>query len=276
MVQLGRFNNLTVMRQVEFGVYLDGGKLGGILLPSREVPEDCEIGDDLYVFVYLDSDDLPVATLRKPRIQVGEFAQLKVAETNRIGAFLEWGLPKQLFLPYAEQVRPLEAGQWVVVHAYLDNSQRLAASAKVEKFLRPAPDTLAPGQAVELFVWRRSELGYLVIVNQQYQALLQQQDLFREVRPGMRMPGYIKQVREDGKVDVMLDPPGYGRVDPLAKQLLNYMDANAGVCPLNDKSSPEQISALFGVSKKAFKMAVGQLLKQGLIKQTAAGLEKIN
>lgn len=276
MVELGRFNKLTVIRQVEFGVYLEGGKLGGILLPQREVPDDCQLGDTLSVFVYLDSDDMPVATTKRPRVQVGEFASLQVAETNNVGAFLDWGLPKQLFLPFAEQPRPVEKGQHCIVRAYIDNSGRIAASAKVEKYLNKTSPEFVVGQEVSLLIWRRTELGLLVIIENQAQGILHTQDISRDLRPGLKVGGFIKQLREDGKVDVMLDKPGYGKVDPIAKQLLNYLELKKGFCALSDKSSPDEIKSVFGVSKKAFKMAIGNLLKQGLIRQDETGLHLVN
>lgn len=272
MVQLGRFNTLSVIRQVEFGVYLDGGKLGGILLPSSEVPTDCELGDDLYVFVYLDSHDMPVATLKKPYIQLGEFARLRVSQTNDIGAFLDWGLPKELFLPFAQQPQKVEAGQRVTVFAYLDNSGRLAASAKLDRHFDKTPCTLAPGSEVDLFAWRPTELGYQMIVNHRWPAMLHRQDQVQNLHAGQSVKGYIKTLREDGKLDVMLQPPGYGRVHSVSDQLLEYLQQHQGFCPLHDKSDPEEIKRVFGVSKKAFKMAIGQLLKQGKLVQDEQGL----
>lgn len=275
MIELGRLNTLTVMRIVEFGVYLEGGDKGGILLPQKEVPEECQIGDRLRVFVYLDSDDMPVATMKKPRAQVGEFASLVVADTNQVGAFLDWGLPKQLFLPFAQQAKPVEPGQRCIVYLYIDNSGRIAASAKLEKFLDKTPCDYPSGQAVELLFWRRTDLGYLAIVDHRYLGMLHNQDLFREIRSGMIVHGYIKQAREDGKIDVMLEKPGYAKVDPLAQQILQYLELKGGQCQLNDKSSPEEIRELFAVSKKAFKMALGNLMKQGLIRQSEQGIERV-
>lgn len=265
MVKIGQFNRLRVMREADFGVYLDGGDLGGILLPAREVPEGCQVDDELDVFIYLDSDDFVVATTRTPMAQVGEFANLKVVEVNKIGAFLDWGLLKDLMLPYAEQRRPLEVGQRVVVRVYLDNSDRLAASTKHDKFLEKLPQGLKVGQPVNFLVCRKTDLGFAVIVDNRYWAMLHQQDLFRTVRIGQLLQGYIKQVLEDGKVDVMLDKPGYGKVDDLSQRILDDLQARGGFSPLGDKSQPEDIYQGFGVSKKAYKMAIGGLMKKGLI-----------
>jgi len=265
-VELGRVNQLKVKRIVEQGAYLQAAEGETVRLPSQEVDPSLQPGDELSVFVYLDSDDLPVATLKKPMIQRGEFAQLRVADTNQVGAFLDWGLPKQLFMPFAEQPQRVDIGQQVMVCVYLDNTGRLAASARLERHLSAEPADYRMGELVSLLIWRRTELGYLTIINHRHVGMLHQQELFKPLRPGLTLPGYIKQVREeDGKIDVMLDKPGYGRVEPLAEQVLDYLKMRGGECPLNDKSSPDEIKALFGVSKKAFKMAVGSLLKQGVI-----------
>ena len=275
MVETGCFNKLKVIREVDFGVYLEGGAEGGILLPKPEVPEGTRLGDRLQVFVYLDSDDMPVATLRRPRAQVGQFASLKVVDVNKVGAFLDWGLPKDLFLPFNEQVKPLTIGDYVTVYLYLDNTNRIAASAKLEKHLEPGDD-YTQGQLVELLVMRPTDIGYQVIIDNRAMGLLQHQDIHRPVRPGQRMPGFIKQVRdEDGKIDVMLEKPGYARIDPLAQQVLKYLESRDGFCPLGDKSDPEAIRDLFGVSKKAYKMALGQLMKAGRIRQDETGIHLI-
>ncbi len=274
MVEIGQFNRLKVMREVPFGVYLDGGEAGGILLPRREVPEDTRIGDSLQVFIYLDSDDFLIASTRKPRALVGQFARLKVTDVNKVGAFLDWGMPKELFLPFAEQLRPLKPGEWVTVYLYIDNSERIAASARTERFLEKNPTDLKPGQLVELLVLRRTDLGYPVIIDHRYEGLLHHQDLFREIRPGQRLSGFIKQLLPDGKIDVMLDKPGYARVDPLAQQILDYLDTHGGHCPLGDKSDPDAIREMFGVSKKAYKMALGALMKAGQITQDETGVHR--
>lgn len=274
MVEIGCFNKLKVIREVDYGVYLEGGREGGIVLPKAEVPPGTRPGDRLQVFVYLDSDDLPVATLRRPKAQRGQFARLQVVDVNEVGAFLDWGLPKELLLPFNEQLKPLTVGDYVTVYLYLDNSQRIAASAKLEKHLQPGDD-YTQGQLVELLLVRPTEIGYQVIIDNRALGLLQQQDIHRPLRPGQRLAGFIKQVREDGKIDVMLDKPGYARVDPLAQQVLNYLEGRNGFCPLGDKSDPEAIRALFGVSKKAYKMALGQLLKAKRIRQDETGIHLI-
>lgn len=275
MVEIGRINKMQVIRQADFGLYLDGGELGGVLLPKLEVPEGASLGDELEVFVYLDSDDFVIASSRKPLVQVGEFAALKVTEVNRIGAFLDWGMPKELLLPYGEQRWELAVGDKVVVRVYLDNSERLAASMKWDKFLASPPVDLSVGQAVSLFVCRRGDLGYNVVVDNQYWGLLHHQDLFRSVRVGQSLPGFIKRTLPDGKVDVMLDKPGYGKVDELSGRILTRLAEQGGECELGDKSAPEAIYQAYGVSKKAYKMALGGLKKQGLIEITPKGIRRL-
>lgn len=275
MAEIGKINSLTVIRQAEFGVYLDGGEFGGILLPKAEVPTECKVGDILDVFIYLDTDDFVVATKREPVVQVGEFANLKVAEVNRIGAFLDWGMPKHLLLPYGEQRWELKDGDRVIVRVYMDNSERLAASTKLDKFLSNPPVKLKTGDEVELLIARKGDLGFSCIVNNEYWALLHTQDVFRPVRIGQKITGYIKRTLGDGKVDVVLDKPGYGKVDDLSQKILNHLDAEGGESHLGDKSSPEEISQVFGVSKKSYKMAIGGLKKQGLIEITPTGIRKL-
>ncbi|WP_028470837.1 CvfB family protein [Neptunomonas japonica] len=275
MVDIGRMNTLTVMREADFGVYLDGGEFGGILLPKKEVPQGCKLGDQLEVFIYLDTDDFVVAGINPPIAQVGEFASLKVVEVNRIGAFLDWGMPKDLLLPYGEQQRALEVGQRVMVRIYLDNSDRLAASAKLEKFLDKDPQGLTVGDKVSLFAFRHNDLGFSVIVDNSYGAVLHQKDLFRTVRLGQTLTGYIKRVLAEGKVDVMLDKPGYAKVDELSQRILDNLDNNDGYSPLGDKSQPEDIYQAYGISKKAYKMAIGTLMKKGLISIAKDGITKV-
>ena len=275
MVDIGRMNTLTVMREADFGVYLDGGELGGILLPKKEVPPGCKLGEQLEVFIYLDTDDFVVAGINPPIAQVGEFASLKVVEVNRIGAFLDWGMPKDLLLPYGEQQRAVEVGQRVMVRVYLDNSDRLAASAKLEKFLDKDPQGLTVGDKVSLFAFRHNDLGFSVIVDNSYGAVLHQKDLFRTVRLGQTLPGYIKRVLAEGKVDVMLDKPGYGKVDELSQRILDHLDNGDGFSPLGDKSQPEDIYQAYGISKKAYKMAIGTLMKKGLISIAKDGISKV-
>ncbi|MGB1237199.1 MAG: CvfB family protein [Pseudomonadales bacterium] len=272
MIEIGRKNRLKIIREADFGLYLEGFEYGGILLPKAEVPEGCELGQMLEVFVYLDSDDYVIASTKQPLIQVGGFATLSVAEVNKTGAFLEWGLPKQLFVPFAEQRKPLEPGQRITVCAYLDNTGRIAASTKLDKFLKKDLSDLKVGAEVELFIARKSDLGFSVIADNAYWAVLHAADIFKTVRPGQRRKGYIKRILAQGKIDVMLDPPGYAKVDQLCQQILDDLSQRGGRSELGDKSAPEDIYQRFGISKKSYKMALGTLKKMGRIEISGGGI----
>ena len=275
MFELGKRNLLKVLRASPYGLYLDAGDGTGILLPNNEVPQDANIGDRLRVFVYLDSEDQEIATLQHPLAQVGEFARLKVKEVNDIGAFLDWVLAKVLFLPYAEQRQPVRLGLWVNVYLYVDNSGRIAATTKTDRYLEQNPTDLNVGDLVELMPWRMTDLGMLCIVDHRYEGLIHRQDLTQHLKLGYRTPGYIKQVRADGRIGLMLQAPGYGRVDGLAYQILEDLRENRGFVALNDKSAPDAINERYGCSKKAFKMAIGQLLKKEKIDQDDKGLHLV-
>lgn len=274
-ISIGKINQLTVIRQADFGVYLDGKKYGGILLPKAEVPAGCEIGSVIEVFVYLDSDDYVIASTTKPLVQVDEFATLTVAEVNDTGAFLDWGMPKQLLVPYGEQRKKLEEGQRITVRVYLDNTDRIAASTKLDKFLKNETSALTVGQCVSMFVVRKNELGFSVIVDNLYWAVLHAKDVFKTVRPGNRRTGYIKRILDQGKLDVMLEKPGYAKVDELSQQILDDLEARGGFSALGDKSKPEDIYQQFGISKKSYKMAIGTLKKMGRIEITPEGVRLI-
>lgn len=274
LISLGKTHRLKVIRSVDFGVYLEGGQFGGILLPSAEVPAGCQVGDELEVFVYLDSDDYVIASTEKPEAEVGQFANLKVAEVNKVGAFLDWGMPKQLLLPYHEQRFPLKEGLRIVVRLYIDNSERIAASTKHDKFLQRPPKKLRTGEKVRLFIVKRTDIGFNVIVDDEYRALLHASDVFRTVRVGQYLDGYIKR-QVEGKVDVMLDKPGFGKVEALNDKILKDLDDRGGQSDLGDKADPKEITYRFGCSKKAYKMAIGSLKKQGLIDITPEGIKRV-
>lgn len=274
-VSVGKVNKLAVIRLADFGVYLDGKQFGGILLPKGEVPEGCKLADELEVFVYLDSDDYVIASMARPLVQVDEFATLTVAEVNDTGAFLDWGMPKQLLVPYGEQRKTLEEGQRITVRVYLDNTDRLAASTKLDKFLRNETDELKVGQEVSMFIVRKNELGFSVIVDNSYWAVLHAKDVFKTVRPGHRRTGYIKRILDEGKLDVMLEKPGYAKVDELSQQILDDLESRGGESFLGDKSKPEDIYQQFGISKKSYKMAIGTLKKLGRIEITATGIRML-
>ena len=268
MAQIGRFNSLQVVKHTDFGLYLDGGADGEILLPRRYVPKDvpCAVGERLDVFVYHDSEDRLIATTLKPRIEVGGFACLKVVAVNHVGLFLDWGLPKDLFLPHSEEKRPLQVGDHCVVHAYLDpRTRRVTATARLDRYLDNTPAKYRRGQAVELLVVERTDLGFKVIVDGRHWGLLHKNELIKPLRSGQRTTGYIRELREDGKINLSLQPQGREAADSLSEQILARLRESGGRLALSDKSSPEDIVRQFGVSKGSFKKAIGGLYKQGLI-----------
>ena len=273
-VKLGKYNQLEVVKTVDFGVYLNGDDDGEILLPSRYVPEGCNPGDVLNVFIYLDNEERLVATTLEPYVQVGEFACLEVAWVNEYGAFLDWGLMKDLFVPFREQKMKMQKGHRYVVHAHVDeDSYRIMASAKVERYLSKEHPEYQPGDEVEVMVWQKTDLGYKVIVDNQFSGLVYQKEIFKPLEPGMRMQAFIRQVREDGKIDLTLQKDGLQKVGDFAEILLQYIKDNGGHTPLNDKSAAEEIYDTFGVSKKTFKKAVGDLYKKRLIVLVEGGIQ---
>ncbi|WP_415892468.1 S1 RNA-binding domain-containing protein [Neptuniibacter sp. PT8_73] len=274
MAAIGKYNTLEVIKEKDFGVYLDAGELGEILLPKRYCPEDLEVGDSIRVFIYLDTDDYLIATTETPKAIVDEFAMLPVSEINDVGAFLDWGLPKDVLLPYSEQKnRPVEVGKRYLVRLYLDkNTNRIVASTKIDKFLDKTPASYKAGEEVQLVIANRTDLGQKAIVNHEHWGLIFRSDVLKTVYPGQKFKGYIKEVRADGKINLSMQKPGYSKVVDTAQQILDMMDEQEGFITINDKSSPEIIYKHFGISKKAFKMAVGALLKQGKITIEPGGL----
>lgn len=268
MALIGRFNTLQVSKFTDFGLYLDAGADGEILLPKRYIPkqEALEVGDWLNVFVYLDSEDRVIATTQKPKVQVGGFASLKVVAINSVGLFLDWGLSKDLLLPHSEEKRPLQVGDYVLVHVYLDpRSRRITATARLDRFLDNSPATYQVGEQVELLIAERTDLGFKAIINERHWGLLHKNELFRFVRSGMRETGYIREVRDDGKINLSLQPVGAEQRDVLAERIVEALQAAGGFLPLSDKSPAELISQQFSVSKGNFKKAIGGLYKRGVI-----------
>ena len=265
-VILGKYNQLEVVKEVDFGIYLDGGDDGEILLPTRYVPEGCKPGDMLNVFIYLDNEERLIATTLDPKVQVDEFACLEVAWVNEYGAFLDWGLMKDLFVPFREQKMKMQKGHRYVVHAHVDeDSYRIMASAKVERYLSKEMPPYQAGEEVEVMIWQKTDLGYKVIVNNKFGGLVYQREIFQVLEPGMKMQAYVRQVREDGKIDLTLQKDGFQKVDDFSGVLLQYIKEQGGHTPLNDKSAAEDIYETFGVSKKTFKKAVGDLYKKRLV-----------
>ena len=269
MAVIGRMNSLQVVKHTDFGLYLDGGADGEILLPKRYIPKDTpsEVEDWLNVFIYLDSEDKLIATTLKPKIQLGEFASLKVVDINRVGLFFDWGLPKDLLLPHSEEKRPLQIGDYCVIYLYLDKrTRRLTATARLDRHLDKVPANYQVGQEVDLLVVERTDLGFKAIIDGKHWGLIHKNELFKFIRSGMREKGYIKELRADGKISLSLQPIGHEAASGLAEQIIERLRAQGGVLALGDKSPPELISEHFRVSKGNFKKAIGGLYKQGLIR----------
>ncbi|VXC57806.1 Transcriptional regulator, GntR family [Pseudomonas sp. 8Z] len=269
MALIGRMNSLQVVKHTDFGLYLDGGADGEILLPKRYIPKDTpsEVEDWLNVFIYFDSEDKLIATTQKPKIQLGEFASLKVVDINRIGLFLDWGLAKDLLLPHSEEKRPLQLGDYCVVYLYLDKrTRRLTATARLDRYLDQTPAPYQAGQEVDLLVAERTDLGFKAIINGKHWGLIHKNELFKFVRSGMREKGYIKEMRTDGKISLSLQPIGREAATGLTEQILERLREQGGVLALSDKSPPEAITEQFRVSKGNFKKAIGGLYKDGRIR----------
>ncbi|MDO4186694.1 MAG: S1-like domain-containing RNA-binding protein [Bacteroidales bacterium] len=265
-ILLGKYNQLEVVKFVDFGLYLNGGDDGEILLPKRYIPEGTKEGDLLNVFLYLDNEERLVATTQTPLIQVGEFGYLEVSWVNQYGAFLNWGLMKDLFVPFREQKMRMVQGKSYIVYCYQDEeSFRLMASAKVDKFLSKDRPPYEAGEQVNILIWQKTELGFKAIVENKYAALLYDSEIFQPLHTGMQLKAFVKQVREDGKIDLILQKAGPRKVDDFAETLLKYIREHNGFTSFNDKSDAEEIYQTFGVSKKTFKKAVGELYKMRLI-----------
>ena len=277
IVEIGKMNHLRVVKEVDFGVYLDGGEeFGEILMPKRYVPAGCKPDDMVDVFIYMDSEDRIIATTEKPYAMVGDFACLKVVSVNKVGAFLDWGLMKDLLVPFNEQYKKMEEGNYYVVAIYLDlDTNRILASAKVEDFLDDTPKEYKEGQEVDLMIYSHSPLGYKAIINDAHTGMLYENEVFRKIKIGERLKGFIKRLREDGKIDLMLDKPGYKKVYSIAEQILNKLKENNGFLPLGDKSAADDIYNAFGISKKAFKMTIGGLYKSRMITIEDGGIRLV-
>nr|WP_026463704.1 S1-like domain-containing RNA-binding protein [Adhaeribacter aquaticus] len=265
MVAIGDYNDLEIIKEVDFGVYLDSDD-GEILLPTKYVPEDFRVGQTIRVFIYRDSEDRIIATTLQPKAKVGDFAVLEVKQTNNYGAFLDWGLEKDLFVPFQNQRVKMEPGRKYLVYIYMDEtSDRIVATAKYEKYQKPVPESLSEGDAVEVLVAGFTELGIKVIVNNAYSGLLYKNEVFRDLKLGDKITGYVRKIREDDKIDVSLQKPGYQEVPDAAQIILNKLAENNGRLNLSDTSSPEAIYEALGMSKKVFKKALGSLYKAGKI-----------
>lgn len=273
-IKLGDYNHMKVVKRVDFGLYLDGGNEGEILLPTRYVPEGCKVGDEIDVFVYLDQDERPVATTQTPLAKVGEFACLEVSWVNEYGAFLDWGLMKDLFCPFREQKMRMVKGNKYVVYVLVDEeSYRLMASAKVERYMSKERPPYKHGDEVDLLVWQKTDLGFKVIVDNKFSGLVYENQVYRHLTTGDRLKGYIDHIRQDGKIDITIQPTGRRQTEEFSESLLQYLKENNGHCDLGDKSPSELISDRFKVSKKTYKKAIGDLYKRQLITISDNGID---
>jgi uncharacterized protein len=278
MAILGKRNTLSIVRASAPGLYLDGGELGEILLPGRYIPSDVAPKQKLDVFIYRDSEDRLVATTETPRAMVGDFAYLQVKDVrHNIGAFLDWGLSKDLLLPFREQDFPVNARQWVVVFVYLDaKTGRIVATTRLNRHLSRETPAYRDGQPVDLFIIGKTPLGYNAIVNNAHRGLLYHDNLAAPLQIGQKLKGFVRTVRPGGKIDLSLDASGYQRVATLTEQIVHVLEKNGGHLKFDDDSSPEAIRQTFGVSKKAFKQALGKLYKSRRINFTKPGIQLLD
>lgn len=272
MIEIGKYNTLKIERDTQVGLYLTDGN-EDILLPNKYVPREFEIGEELIVFVYLDHEERPVATTLEPYIYLNEFALLRVSYTNKFGAFLNWGLEKDLFVPFREQARPMEKGKRYLVYMYLDDqSNRLAASSKINQFLSNETLTVEESEQVDLIVSHITDMGINVIINEQHKGLMYKDEVYEDLRTGDRVKGFIKLIRPDNKIDVTLQKTGFEGIEPNAEKILDELRASRGFLRLNDNSHPEDIKTVLRMSKKTFKKAIGTLYKQKLIEIKEDGI----
>lgn len=273
MIEIGKYNTLTIDRDTQVGIFLTDGK-DDVLLPNKYVPKVFEIGEEITVFVYLDHEERPVATTLQPYILLDEFALLRVNYTNNIGAFMDWGMEKDILVPFKEQARPMEKGKRYLVYLYMDEkTNRLVASSKTNQFLSNENLTLGVGEEVDLIVSHITDLGINVIINEKHKGLVYKDEVYDErIRTGDRTHGFIKTIRPDGKIDVSLQKLGFENIEPNAEKILDELRANRGFLRLNDNSHPEDIKTVLKMSKKTFKKAIGTLYKQKLIELKDDGI----
>ncbi len=276
MLFIGKYNTLTIARSTDFGFFLEDVQGDEVLLPNRYVTDDMQIDDSITVFVYNDSEDRPVATTEKPYLVRNEFAYLKCVDVNSKGAFLDWGLTKDLFVPFREQPFPLQEGESYIVYLYLDRAtDRLLASCKINKYLDNERLTVAEGDEVDLLIWERTELGFNVIVNQYHKGLVYHNEIFKNINVGDQAKGYVKKIRQENRLDISLEKVGVERFDPLNERILSALRDNNGFLPLHDDSTPEAISKGLEMSKRNFKKSIGNLLKKGKISFEENGIRLV-
>ncbi len=273
MVKVGEYNTLQVLREVDFGVYLDDGS-EGILLPKRFVPKGTKTGDELKVFIYHDSESRLIATTEHPKGIVDDIVKLKAVTVTNQGAFLDWGLMKDIFVPKSKQLGGMREGAEYLVKIYIDEQTgRVAATEKIEGFLSNDELTVKELEVVDLTIYRRTDIGYVVIINNKHTGVLHFNEIYQEVEPGKKLAGYIKKIRPDNKIDVVAGKPGYNKVEDEAGKVMRLLHENDGYLPYHDKSDPGEIYSFFGMSKKAFKMTTGKLYKERKIEFTKTGFK---
>ena len=266
MMHLGQFNTLSILRFTAPGAYLGDDEDNVVLLPTKYIPEGAEIGEDISVFLYLDSEDRIISTTLKPLVELNEFSCLKVNQVSHFGAFMEWGIEKDLLVPFKEQNQKMEEGKSYIVYLYLDEAtQRLVASSRIRRFLEFERVLVEENQEVDLLISNTTELGKNVIVNDTYSGLIYKNDIIRPLRYGEKCKGYIKKVREDGKLDVSLEKIGFVKMEDTCERIIRYLSEHDGRMNLTDKSDPDTIREEVGMSKKTFKNAIGMLYKQKLV-----------
>ncbi|MFM9988631.1 S1 RNA-binding domain-containing protein [Flavobacterium sp.] len=278
MIEIGKYNTLTILRETKVGLYLGLPEINkdpskDILLPIKYIPNEFEIGEELIVFVYLDHEERPVATTLEPYILLNEFALLRVNYVNQVGAFMDWGMEKDILVPFKEQARPMEKGKRYLVYLYMDEkTNRLVASSKTNQFLSNDNITVENGEEVDLIVSHITEVGINVIINEKHKGLLYKNEVYDDLRTGDRIVGYIKNIRPDGKIDVSATKLGFEKVEPSAQVILDELKASLGFLRLNDDSHPEDIKTVLKMSKKTFKKAIGTLYKEKLIEIKEDGI----
>lgn len=274
MIKLGEYNTLEILRDTPPGLYLGDEEGNEILLPNKFKPEEFEIGDQLEVFVYLDNEERPISTTQKPDLNLNTFGYLKCSDVNKYGAFMEWGIDKQLFVPFGEQARPMTVGSWYIVYLYLDKvTQRLVGSSKTNRFLSNDNLTVEAFEEVKLLVTHITDVGAHVIVNGVHSGLVYMSDIFEDIRSGDSLKGFISNIREDKKLDIVLQRPGYRSIEPNAEYIYNELQSAGGFIALTDKSTPEEIRDGLGLSKKSFKKAIGALYKDRKITLLEDGIQ---
>ena len=274
MIEIGKYNTLTILRDTKVGLFLgNGNEAEDILLPNKYVPKEFTIGEEFTVFVYLDHEERPVATTLEPYILLNEFALLRVNYVNQIGAFMDWGMEKDILVPFKEQARPMEKGKRYLVYLYMDEkTNRLVASSKTNQFLNNDEITVENGEEVDLIVSHITEVGINVIINEKHKGLLYKNEVYEDLRTGDRIVGYIKNIRPDGKIDVSAVKLGFEKVEPSALAILDELKASRGFLRLNDDSNPDDIKTVLKMSKKTFKKAIGTLYKEKKIEIKEDGI----